>query len=293
MIPKEILKKVKRIEIATRGLVNEVFSGEYHSVFKGRGMEFAEVREYQIGDDIRNIDWNVTARSGHPYIKVFDEERELTVMLLVDVSSSGNFGTTNQMKGEVAAELCAVLAFSAIKNNDKVGLIIFSDKIEKFIPPRKGKQHVLRVIREILYFKPEDSKTDLNVALEFLSRVIKRKSIVFLISDFLTENYEKSLQIANKKHDIISIDIIDPREVEMPSVGFLELEDAETGETIVLDTSNPTIRGNFYSQSREERENREKFFKSIGVDNINIKTDRSYVEPITRFFRMRAKRMAY
>jgi uncharacterized protein (DUF58 family) len=293
MIPKEILKKVKRIEIATRGLVNEVFSGEYHSVFKGRGMEFAEVREYQIGDDIRNIDWNVTARSSHPYVKVFDEERELTVMLMVDVSSSGNFGTTSQMKGEVAAELCAVLAFSAIKNNDKVGLMIFSDKIEKFIPPRKGKQHVLRVIREILYFKPEDSRTNLNVALEYLSRVIKRKSIVFLISDFLTEDYEKSLQVANKKHDIIAIDIIDPREVEMPSVGLLELEDAETGETVMLDTSSPAIRGSFYSQSKEERETREKFFKSIGVDNININTDRSYVEPITKFFRMRAKRMAF
>ncbi|MCK4754607.1 MAG: DUF58 domain-containing protein [Calditrichia bacterium] len=293
MIPKEILKKVKRIEIATRGLVNDVFSGEYHSVFKGRGMEFAEVREYQIGDDIRNIDWNVTARSSHPYVKVFDEERELTVVLMVDVSSSGNFGTTSQMKGEVAAELCAVLAFSAIKNNDKVGLMIFSDKIEKFIPPRKGKQHVLRVIREILYFKPEESRTNLNVALEYLSRVIKRKSIVFLISDFLTENYEKSLQVANKKHDIIAIDIIDPREVEMPSVGLLELEDAETGETVMVDTSNPAIRGSFYSQSKEERETREKFFKSIGVDNININTDRSYVEPITKFFRMRAKRLAY
>jgi uncharacterized protein (DUF58 family) len=292
MIPKEILKKVKRIEIATRGLVNEVFSGEYHSVFKGRGMEFAEVREYQIGDDIRNIDWNVTARSDHPYVKVFDEERELTVMLLVDVSSSGNFGTTNQMKGEVAAELCAVLAFSAIKNNDKVGLVIFSDKIEKFIPPRKGKQHVLRVIREILYFKPEDSSTDLNIALEYLIRVIKRRSIVFLISDFLTENYEKALQVANKKHDIIAIDIIDPREVELPNVGFLELEDAETGEAVLIDTTHPSIRGSFYSQSHQDRESREKFFKSIGVDNINIYTDRSYVEPITKFFRMRAKRMA-
>ncbi len=293
MIPKEILKKVKRIEIATRGLVNEVFSGEYHSVFKGRGMEFAEVREYQVGDDIRNIDLNVTARVGHPYIKVFDEERELTVMLLVDVSSSGNFGTTNQMKGEVAAELCAVLAFSAIKNNDKVGLIIFSDKIEKFIPPRKGKQHVLRVIREILFFKPEDSKTDLNVSLEYLSRVIKRRSIVFLVSDFLTEDYEKSLQVANKKHDIIAINILDQREIEMPSVGFIELEDAETGETVIVDTSNSSIRSSFYSQSKEERDKREKFFKSIGVDNINIHTDQSYVEPITRFFRMRAKRMMY
>jgi uncharacterized protein (DUF58 family) len=293
MIPREILKKVKRIEITTRGLVNQVFSGEYHSVFKGRGMEFAEVREYQVGDDIRTIDWNVTARSGSPFVKIFDEERELTVMLLVDVSSSGNFGTSNQMKGEIAAELCAVLAFSAIKNNDKVGLIIFSDKIEKFIPPRKGKPHVLRVIREILFFKPEDSQTDLNIALEYLSRVIKRRSIVFLVSDFLTENYEKSLQVANKKHDIIAINIIDPREVELPNIGFIEMEDAETGETILVDTSNQNIRGSFYSQSKEERDKREKFFKSIGVDNINIKTDHSYVDPITRFFRMRARRLSY
>ncbi|MCK5033614.1 MAG: DUF58 domain-containing protein [Calditrichia bacterium] len=291
MIPKEILKKVKRIEISTRGLVNQIFSGEYHSVFKGRGMEFAEVREYQIGDDIRNIDWNVSARIGSPYVKVFDEERELTVMLMVDVSASGNFGTTSQLKGEVAAELCAVLAFSAIKNNDKVGLMIFSDKIEKFIPPRKGKQHVLRVIREILYFKPEDAKTDLNIALEYLNRVIKRRSIVFIISDFLTENYEKALQVANKKHDIISIDIIDPREVELPNVGFLELEDAETGETVMIDTGSSEIRESFFTESQEEREKREKFFQSIGVDNINILTDRSYVEPITKFFKMRAKRL--
>jgi uncharacterized protein (DUF58 family) len=226
-------------------------------------------------------------------VKIFDEERELTVMLLVDVSSSGNFGTTTQMKGEIAAELCAVLAFSAIKNNDKVGLIIFSDKIEKFIPPRKGKQHVLRVIREILFYKPEDSQTDLNVALEYLSRVIKRRSIVFLVSDFLTENYEKSLQVANRKHDIIAINIIDPREVELPNIGFIEMEDAETGETVIVDTSNPAIRGSFYNESKDERDKREKFFKSIGVDNINIKTDRSYVEPITRFFRMRARRMSF
>ena len=292
MIPKEILKKVKRIEIATRGVVNDVFSGEYHSVFKGRGMEFSEVREYQIGDDVRTIDWNVSARMDHPYVKVFEEERELTVMLLVDVSSSGNFGTASQMKGEIAAELCAVLAFSAIKNNDKVGLIIFSDKIEKFIPPRKGKQHVLRVIREILFFKPEDSQTNLNVALEYLIKVIRRRSIVFLISDFLTEDYEKALQITNKKHDVIAIDIIDPREVELPNIGFIELEDAETGETVLVDTSNAQVRSGFFSKSEGNRLQREKFFKSIGVDNINIYTDRSYVEPITRFFRMRAKRLA-
>jgi uncharacterized protein (DUF58 family) len=292
MIPKEILKKVKRIEIATRGVVNEIFSGEYHSVFKGRGMEFSEVREYQIGDDIRTIDWNVSARMNHPYVKVFEEERELTVMLLVDVSSSGNFGTASQMKGEIAAELCAVLAFSAIKNNDKVGLIIFSDKIEKFIPPRKGKQHVLRVIREILYFKPEDSQTNLNVALEYLIKVIRRRSIVFLISDFLTENYEKALQVTNKKHDVIAIDIIDPREVELPNIGFIELEDAETGETVLVDTSNAQVRSGFFSRSERDRLRREKFFKSIGIDNINIFTHQSYVEPITRFFRMRAKRLA-
>jgi uncharacterized protein (DUF58 family) len=292
MIPKEILKKVKRIEITTRGLVNEVFSGEYHSVFKGRGMEFAEVREYQMGDDIRSIDWNVSARMANPYVKVFDEERELTVVLMVDVSSSGNFGTNEQMKGEVAAELSAVLAFSAIKNNDKVGLIIFSDKIEKFIPPRKGKQHVLRVIREILYYKPEEAQTDMNVALEYLSRVIKRRSIVFLISDFLTENYQKALQVANNKHDIIAINILDPREVDLPNVGFIELEDAETGEIIVVDTSSPAIRNRFFSESEENRLIREKFFKSIGVDNINIYTNKSYVEPITRFFRMRARRLA-
>lgn len=291
MIPKEILKKVKRIEIATRGIVNEVFSGEYHSVFKGRGMEFSEVREYQIGDDIRTIDWNVSARTGHPYVKVFEEERELTVMLLVDVSSSSNFGTATQMKGEIAAELCAVLAFSAIKNNDKVGLIIFSDKIEKFIPPRKGKQHVLRVIREILYFRPEDSQTDLNIALEYLIKVIRRRSIVFLISDFLTENYQKALQVANKKHDVIAMDIIDPREVELPNIGLIELEDAETGETILIDTTSAQVRSSFFVGSERDRLEREKFFKSIGVDSITIHTDRSYVEPIVKFFRMRAKRL--
>jgi uncharacterized protein (DUF58 family) len=291
MIPKEILKKVKRIEISTRGLVNEVFSGEYHSVFKGRGMEFAEVREYQFGDDIRNIDWNVSARMGHPFVKVFDEERELTVMLLVDVSSSGSFGTDQQMKGEIAAELCAVLAFSAIKNNDKVGLMIFSDKIEKFIPPRKGKKHVLRVIREILYYKPEDARTDMNVALETLSRVIKRRSIVFLISDFMTENFERALQVANRKHDLIALSVTDPREVEMPNVGFVELEDAETGETILIDTASAGVRSRFYAESRTQRDKLEKMLKSIGVDHVNIFTNQSYVEPITRFFRMRAKRM--
>ncbi len=291
-IPRDLLKKVKQIEISTRNMVNEVFSGEYHSVFKGRGMEFAEVREYQPGDDVRTIDWNVSARMGHPYVKIFEEERELTVMLLVDVSSSGNFGTTEQMKREIAAELSAVLAFSAIKNNDKVGLIIFSDKIEKFIPPHKGKKHVLRVIREILFYKPQEATTDLNFALEYLSRVIKRRSIVFLISDFLTENYEKSLQIANKKHDIIAMSITDPREISLPDAGMIDLEDAETGETILIDTGSYQVRSEFYRQTTAQHSGRENYFRSIGVDHINILTDRSYVKPITRFFKMRAKRMA-
>ena len=290
-IPRELLKKVKQIEISTRHVVNEVFSGEYHSVFKGRGMEFAEVREYQHGDDVRMIDWNVSARMGHPFVKLFEEERELTVMILVDVSSSGNFGTTEQLKREVAAELSAVLAFSAINNNDKVGLIIFSDKIDKFIPPRKGKKHGLRVIREILFNKPQEASTDLPGALEYLNRIIKRRSTVFLISDFLSENYEKALQTANKKHDIIALSITDPREISLPDAGMIDLEDAETGEMLLLDTSSKNIRDNFYNESLRMHTERENFFRSIGMDYINILTDRSYVEPITRFFRMRAKRL--
>ncbi|MCD4691638.1 MAG: VWA domain-containing protein, partial [Calditrichales bacterium] len=229
---------------------------------------------------------------GHPYVKIFEEERELTVMLLVDVSSSGNFGTTEQLKREIAAELSAVLAFSAIKNNDKVGLIIFSDKIEKFILPRKGRKHVLRVIREILFYKPQEASTDLNIALEYLSKVIKRKSAVFLISDFLSENYEKSLQVANKKHDIIAISITDPREVSLPDVGMIDLEDAETGEIILVDTGSPGIRNRFYEESLKQHDELSGFFKSIGVDHINILTDRSYIKPITKFFKMRARRLA-
>ena len=290
MIPKEILKKVKRIEIQTRGLVNDVFSGEYHSVFKGRGMEFAEVREYQIGDDVRTIDWNVTARMGRPYVKVFDEERELTVMLLVDVSSSGEFGTVSQMKGEIAAEICALLAFSAIKNNDKVGLIIFSDAVEKYVAPKKGKFHVLRVVREILYHQPRGHQTNIAEALEFLSRVTTRRAVVFLVSDFISSGYEKALQIANKRHDLVAITITDPREVELPDVGFIELEDAETGETFLLDTSSVDVRQEFASKTQSIISEREKLFRSMNVDTIDIRTDQSYIEPLIRFFRMRAKR---
>jgi uncharacterized protein (DUF58 family) len=290
MIPKEILKKVKRLEITTRGLVNDVFSGEYHSVFKGRGMEFSEVREYQIGDDIRTIDWNVTARSGRPYVKIFEEERELTVMLMVDASSSGEFGTFERMKGEIGVEICALLAFSAIKNNDKVGLIIFTDKIEKFIPPRKGKSHVLRLLRELLYFKPEDRKTDIGMSLEYLNRVAKRRSVVFMISDFISLDYENQLRIVNKKHDIVAINIIDPRELDLPSIGFIEFEDLESGERMMLDTSDPEVRSMFKNESSSSLTKREKLFKSMNVDSVMIRTDQSYVEPLIKFFRMRAKR---
>ncbi len=290
MIPKEILKKVKRIEITTRGMVNDIFSGEYHSVFKGRGMEFSEVREYQIGDDIRTIDWNVTARMGHPYVKIFEEERELTVMLLVDVSSSGNFGTQDRMKGEIAIEICALLAFSAIKNNDKVGLIIFTDKIEKFIPPKKGKSHVLRVLRELLYHKPHGTQTDIANVLEYMNRVTRRRSVIFLVSDFINTGYEKALQIANRRHDVVAITVTDPREIDLPDVGFIELEDAETGEFIVVDTSYAEVRSLYSKQSRQDVQIRNKLFRSINVDQIDIHTDKPYIEPLIKFFRMRAKR---
>ncbi len=290
MIPKEILKKVKRIEIQTRGLVNDVFSGEYHSVFKGRGMEFSEVREYQIGDDIRSIDWNVSARMGHPYVKVFEEERELTVMLLVDVSSSGNFGTVERMKGEIAIEICALLAFSAIKNNDKVGLIIFTDRIEKFVPPKKGKSHVLRVLRELLYHQPQGKATNIALALEYLRRVVTRRAVVFLVSDFISENYQKALQIANRRHDLVAITITDPRETDLPDVGFIELEDAETGEVILLDTSDVQLRETFSESSSKTIRERDRLLHSMNVDTIDVRTNVSYIDPLIRFFRMRAKR---
>jgi len=290
MIPKEILKKVRRLEIQTRALVNDVFSGEYHSVFKGRGMEFAEVREYAIGDDIRNIDWNVTARTGHPFVKVFDEERELTVMLLVDASSSGEFGTQQQMKGDIAAEICALLAFSAIKNNDKVGLIIFTDRLEKFVPPKKGRTHVLRVLREVLYHKPEGRETNIAMALEYLNRVIRRKAVVFLVSDFLSAGYEKALRVASKKHDVVAVPITDPRETEIPNVGLVELEDAETGEVYLLDTTSAANRQAFAREAARRGKLREKTLRSIKVDPVDIYTDKPYIEPLVRFFKMRAKR---
>jgi uncharacterized protein (DUF58 family) len=290
MIPKEILKKVRRIEISTRRAVNDLFSGEYHSTFKGQGMEFEEVRQYQPGDDIRLIDWNVTARTGQPYIKKFREERELSVVLLVDASSSGAFGTRERFKSETAAELCALLAFSAIKNNDKVGLIIFTDKIEMFVPPKKGKAHVLRLIREILYFKPKGIGTDIAGAVQYMNRVIKRRSVVFLISDYLSEGFYRPLQIANNKHDVIAIKISDPRESSFEDFGLIELEDAETGEVILVDTGSRAFRKEFAARAQEDNSNLKRGFQLANLDFINIRTDQSYIVPLINFFKMRERR---
>jgi uncharacterized protein (DUF58 family) len=295
MDTKEILRKVRQIEIRIRGVVNEVFAGEYHSVFKGRGMEFAEVREYQTGDDVRSIDWNVSARMNHPYVKVYDEERELTVMILFDASSSESFGSRSQMKGDLAIEISALLASSAIRNNDKVGLIIFSDKIEKFVVPRKGRKHVFRVIRELLYFASSSevkssTQTDIAAALEYMNQILKRRATVFLISDFLAEGFERDLQIANRRHDLVAIRLIDPLEEQLPSVGLIELEDVETGETVLVDTSYDEIRETVTENVMTQKGVLEKMFKSIGIDFIDIYTHQSYVKPLTRFFRVRAKR---
>ena len=293
MIPKEILKKVKQIQIRSSRLVNDVLAGEYVSVFKGRGMEFDEVREYQAGDDIRTIDWNVTARLGHPYIKRYTEERELTIMFLVDLSFSGEFGSMKQFKNEIATEICAVLAFSAVRNNDKVGLILFTDKIEKFVPPKKGKTHVLRVIREVLYFKPENKGTDISIALEYLLKVTKRKTVCFLVSDFITEGFERALRIANKRHDMVAVSVTDPRELEIPNVGFVELEDAETGEITLIDTSDRKMMERFNRFNVKNMEERAKLFRGMGVDLVDVRTDSSYVEPIMKFFRAREKRLQF
>lgn len=290
MVPREILKKVRRIEISTRGLVNEVFSGEYHSVFKGRGMTFSEVREYQYGDDIRSIDWNVTARTGTPFVKVFEEERELTVVLVVDVSASGSFGTKERLKGDLAVEVSAVLAFSAIKNDDKIGLIIFSDGIEKFVPPRKGRRHVLRVLRELLYHRPTGRRTDIGGALEYLARVVPRRAVVFLVSDFMSPDFIRPLSVAGKRHDLIAVRMSDPREREIPPMGLVEMEDPETGERLVVNTSDPDFRQAFQELSREGSLQLDRDFRRCKVDVIDIETGRPYVEPLMRFFRQRMRR---
>ena len=290
MVPREIIKQVRLIEISTRGLVNEVFSGEYHSVFKGQGMTFSEVREYQFGDDIRSIDWNVTARTGSPFVKVFEEERELTVMLVVDVSASGNFGTRGRLKGEVAVELSAVLAFSAIKNNDKIGLSLCSDRIEKFVPPRKGRRHVLRVLRELLYHRPEGRGTDIGGALEYMSRVISRRAVVFLVSDFMGKNFFRPLSVAGKRHDLIAVRMKDARERELLPLGFVEMEDPETGERLVVNTSNRKLLEAFRGSTREEQDELSRDFVRCKVDLIEVETGRPYVEPLMQFFQKRMRR---
>lgn len=290
MLTKELLKQVRQIEIRTKGLVNQVFSGEYHSVFKGRGMEFSEVREYQFGDDIRDIDWNVTARFAHPYIKVFEEERELTVMLMVDLSGSLMFGSVSKTKQRIAAELSAILAFSALKNNDKVGLILFTDKIEKFVPPRKGRKHVLRIIREVLSFEPEGKATNLKGALEYMNSTIKKRSIAFLLSDFMDDGYEKILRIVGKKHDLISIVLEDRRESEIPKLGLVKLSDAETGEERWIDTSNAKVRSKMILDRKTKTAKRKSLFTSNRIDAVNISTSENYIHPLVQFFKMRERR---
>ncbi len=290
MIPREIIRKIRRIEIRTKRLVNDVFSGEYQSAFKGRGMEFSEVREYLPGDDVRSIDWNVTARTGHPFVKKFEEERELTIMFLVDASASGAFGTVSRTKAELTAELCALLSFSATRNNDRVGLIIFTDRIEKVVPPRKGRTHVLRVVRELLFFRPEGRGTDIPLALDYLTSVVKRHAVVFLVSDFLTDGYEPQLTVANRRHDLIAVEVSDPREVELPHLGLVELEDTETGDRFAVDTGSGAFVERFAEVVRRRSEERERTFRRLGVDSVSVSTDRPYVEPLEKFFRTRARR---
>ncbi|MFH1419110.1 MAG: DUF58 domain-containing protein [Planctomycetota bacterium] len=291
MLAKELLKTIRRIHIRTSHMANDVFAGHYHSTFKGQGMEFEEVSEYQPGDDIRSIDWNVTARQGRPFIKRFREERELTVMLLVDVSGSHGFGSTGQLKRDLAAEVGATLAFSAIKNNDKVGLIGFSDRIEKYVKPDKGTRHVLRVIRELLTMRATGKGTDLAGALDYFRRVTTRRSVVFVISDFQDEDYEPQMRVARRRHDLIPVVITDPREVEMPNVRFIDLMDNETGELITIDTSAATFRDEYLRGARGAAESRDQLFRRMKADAISLTTGESFVEPLTKFFRAREARL--
>ena len=284
----ELIKKVRKIEIKTKGLSKNIFAGEYHSAFKGRGMTFAEVREYQYGDDIRSIDWNVTARFAHPYIKVFEEEREMTVMLLIDVSGSRDFGTVTQMKRDIFTEVAATLAFSTIQNNDKIGVIFFSDKIEKFIPPKKGKKHVLQIIRELIDFKPDSNQTDIGLALRYFTNVIKKSSTAFIISDFIDSNFDKELQIANRKHDIVALQVYDIRETELPDVGLIKLKDAETGTRIWVDTSDIRLRKTYKHAWGERQLSLQKCFTKSGVDSVSMSTSQDYVKALMKLFKMRA-----
>ena len=287
MDTKELLKKVRKIEIKTRKLSDHIFGGEYHSTFKGRGMTFSEVRQYQYGDDVRNIDWNVTARYNEPYIKVFEEERELTMMLMADISGSEFFGTDQQFKNEIVTEVAATLAFSALQNNDKIGLILFSDTIELFIPPKKGKSHVLRIIRELLEYKPSSKKTDVGQAVKYLSNVMKKKAIVFILSDFIAEGYEQTLKIAGNKHDITGIRIYDRREEAIPSLGMVQMQDEETGELLLVNTSSKKVRNNYAGYYRERVTYFEETFKRSGSGVINVRTDESYVKKLLGYFKRR------
>jgi len=285
----ELLKKVRRIELKTRGLSKQIFSGEYHSAFKGRGMSFSEVREYQYGDDVRNIDWNVTARTGDPHIKVFEEERELTVMLVIDVSPSSIFGTEQQMKSEILTEICAVLAFSAIQNNDKVGVLFFTDQVEKYIPPKKGKQHILRIIRELLNFKPKGTGTNIGVALQYLNNLIKKRSIAFILSDFITCGYEDPLRIAARRHDIVGVHLYDPREETLPNVGLIRAIDAETGAVRWSDSGSAKVRERYASFFIENYNYLKTTFLKSGTDHVSIRTDESYVNALLKFFKNRSR----
>ncbi len=287
MDTKELLKKVRKIEIKTRRLSDHVFGGEYHSTFKGRGMTFSEVRQYQFGDDVRNIDWNVTARYNEPFVKVFEEERELTLMLMADISGSEFFGTDNQFKNEIITEVAATLAFSAMQNNDKTGLILFSDEIELFIPPKKGKSHVLRIIRELLEFKPKSKKTDLSQALKYLTNVMKKKAIVFVLSDFITDGYKDSLKIVSGKHDVTGIRVYDRREEEMPNLGMVQMEDEETGELLLVNTGSKGVRSNYHNYYRERVDYFQESFTKSGAGAISCRVDESYVKKLLGYFKKR------
>ncbi|HLP05298.1 MAG TPA: DUF58 domain-containing protein [Paludibacter sp.] len=283
----DLIKKVRKIEIKTRGLSKNIFAGEYHSAFKGRGMTFAEVREYQYGDDIRSIDWNVTARFGHPYIKVFEEERELTVMLLIDVSGSREFGTVSQLKKDIFTEVAATIAFSTIQNKDKIGVIFFSDKVEKFIPPKKGKKHVLHIIRELIDFEPESNQTNIAGALRYFTNAIKKSSTAFVISDFMDSNFERELTIANRKHDVVALQVYDIRETELPDIGLVKLKDAETGERIWIDTSDKRLRTTYKHAWGQAQLTLQRIFRKSGVDSVSMSTSDDYVRALMRLFKMR------
>ncbi|PTT03144.1 DUF58 domain-containing protein [Pedobacter sp. HMWF019] len=290
MDTKELLKKVRKIEIKTRGLSNQIFSGEYQTAFKGRGMAFSEVREYQVGDEIRTIDWNVTARFNHPYVKVFDEEREMTVMLLVDVSGSKNFGTQTQQKQELATELCAVLAFSAIQNNDKVGVLFFSDQVEKFIPPKKGRSHILMIIRELIDFKPAHKGTSIAEALRYFTSAIKKRSTAFLISDFMSEKFENELKIANRKHDLVALKLYDIHEEEFPDLGLIPVADEESGQIEWINTGDKKVRQAYKAAALERNGRLQDLFRRSGVDYTSIGTHQSYIQPLMTLFKKREAR---